>query len=48
MSEGVSCGGSGLIILMVSAIFNNVFLVGSPDSNEISVVEGRALRSVMI
>ena len=33
---------------MVSAIFNSAFIVGSPDLNEISVVEGGALRNVMI
>ena len=48
MSEGVTCGGSGLGLLMVSAIFNNSSLVGSTASNEISVVEGGAPRSVMI
>ena len=48
VSEGVTCGGSGLGLLMVSAIFNNSSLVGSTASNEISVVEGGAPRSVMI
>ena len=35
VSESVACGGSGSIILMVSAIFNNEFLVGSPDYNKL-------------
>ena len=41
-------GGSGLSILMVSAIFNSTFLAGYPAFNEISIVKGGALRSVMI
>ena len=43
-----NCGGSGLSLFMVSAIFNSAFIVEFPASNEISVVEGGALRSVMI
>ena len=48
MSENVTCGGIGSIVLIVYTIFNSAFLVGYPDSNRISVVEGGALRSVMI
>ena len=48
VSASGTCGGISLSIFMVSAIFNIVFLVGSPASNEISVVEGGSLRSVMI
>ena len=48
MSASVTCGGSGLNIFMVYAILNSAFLVGSIASNEISVVEGGYLRSVMI
>ena len=33
---------------MVSAIFNSAFIVGYPASNEIYVVEGKALISAMI
>ena len=33
---------------MVYAIFNNAFIVLSPDSNKIAVVAGGSLRSVMI
>ena len=33
---------------MIFAIFNSAFLVRSPAFNEISLVEGGALRSVMI
>ena len=48
VSESVTCGGSGLSILMVYKIFNSSFLVGSTASNKISVVEVGAMRSVMI
>ena len=33
---------------MVFEIFNSAFIVGSPDLNKISVVEGGAPRSVII
>ena len=46
--EGVAFGRSGSSILMVSAIFNNEFLVGYPYSLKKYVVEGGARRSVMI
>ena len=48
MYESGTCGGSGFSIFMVSTIFNSNFFIGYPDSNEIFVVEGGALRSVMI
>ena len=48
VSEGVACGGIGSSLLEVSEIFNNVFLVGSPYSKKIAVVEGGEQRSVMI
>ena len=48
VSESGNCGCIGLSIFMVSTILNSEFLVGSPASNENSVVEGGALRSVMI
>ena len=48
VSESGTCGGSCLSLFMVTEIFNGAFLVGCPASNEISVVEGGALRSVMI
>ena len=48
VSATVTCGGSGLIIFVVYAIFNSAFLVGSLASNEISVVEDSLLRGVMI
>ena len=48
MSESVTCGGSGPSLLVVSPIFNSVFIVISPASKKLSVVEGDALRSVMV
>ena len=48
MSASGTCGGSVLSIFLLSAIFNSAFIVGSTASNEISVVEGGALRSLMI
>ena len=48
MSASGNCGGSDSNIFILSAIFNSAFLVGSTYSNEIVVVEGGALRSVMI
>ena len=48
MSESGTCGGSGLSLFMVYSILNSAFLVGFPASNEISIVEGIALRSVII
>ena len=47
MSVSGTCGGSGSSLFIVCSIFNSSFLVGSPDSNEIFVVEGGALRSAM-
>ena len=48
MYKVVACDESGSSLLMVSAIFKNVFLAGSPASNGIAVVEGGSLRSVMM
>ena len=48
MSASGTFGGSVLSIFMVSVFFNIAFLVGSPASNKIYVVEGGALRSVMV
>ena len=47
VSASRTCGGSSSSQFMVYAIFNSKFIVGYPDSNEISVVEDGALRSVM-
>ena len=48
VSASGTCGSSVSSLFMVSAIFNSAFIVGSPASNEIYVVEGGALRSVMV
>ena len=48
VSASGTCCGIGSILFMVSSIFNSEFIVGSPASNEISVVECGALRSLMI
>ena len=48
MSASFTCSGSGSSLFMVSSILNSEFLVGYPASNETSVAEGGALRSVMI
>ena len=44
MSESVTCGGSGPSLLVVSPIFNSVFIVISPASKKLSVVAGVVLK----
>ena len=48
VSGGFTCGGLVLNIVLVSAIFNNEFLVGSLSSDKIEVVEGGSLNSVTL
>ena len=48
MSGSGTCGGNYSSIIMVFAVFNGAFIIVSPASNEIDLVEGGALSSAMI
>ena len=48
MSGSGTCGGNYSSIIMVFAVFNGAFIIVSPASNEIDLVEGGALRRAMI